>query len=319
MPMLQPNGALRVRCPPKFVPLWTNPRRYNGMRGGRGSAKSHQAAEFLVNRASYSHVRASCMREIQLSIKDSVKQLIEDKIHQNFGTDQNRFRITDKEIVCKETDSLFIFRGLQNHTAASIKSLEGFNYAWYEEAQTLSERSIELATPTFRRGAKQLFTWNPEDETDPVDKLFLPNVADNDPDFLLIEANYSDNPWFPEDLRRDMERDKKRDMDKYLHIWEGQYRRNSAARVFRNFTSFAFDTPEQAFFQHGADWGFSIDPTVLIRCFVGTVGPGGTAIYDPLGDTLFIDYEAYSLACEIDGRLMQKIIAAGYAARIVAR
>jgi phage terminase large subunit len=250
------------------------------------------------------------MREVQNSIKDSVKQLLEDKIVHHYGENQSLFRITDNEISCSFTDSLFVFKGLQNHTARTLKSLEGFNRAWYEEAQTLSQTSIEMATPTFRGGAKQLFTWNPEDPDDPVDELFLPNWADKDPDFLLIEANYDSNPWFPDDLRRDMERDKRRDNDKYLHVWKGAYRRNSEARVFNNYQQLDFITPEDAMFQHGADWGFSVDPTVLVRAFTGRLVETGMIaadglplkkpVYDPDGMCLFIDYEAYQVGCKIE-------------------
>ncbi len=281
---------------PKLLPLWT-PTRFNGIEGGRGSGKSHTVADIFVGAAVTSHVRAACMREIQNSIKDSSKQLLEDKINEHGVA--HKFKITDKEIVCPSTDSLFVFRGLQNHTAATIKSLEGFTHAWYEEAHTLSQTSIETATPTFRSNSVQFFTWNREDDDDPVDTFFREGMEDNDPDFQYIECNYPDNPYFPPELERDMLRDKRRNLDRYNHIWLGKARKNSEARVFRNVRSFAFETPVDAFFLHGADWGFSVDPTVLIRCFTGRV-VNGQAVYDPEGTTLFIDYEAYEVGCEID-------------------
>lgn len=218
-----------------------------------------------------------------MSIKDSVKRLIEDKISA-YGA-ASLFKITDTEIVGPH-ESLMVFRGLQNHTASSIKSLEGFNRGWFEEAQTLSQHSIDIATPTFRSpGTEMYFSWNRRFPTDPVDKLFRENA--DDPDFVCVEVNYWDNPWFPDDLRKDMERDRKRDHDKYDHVWAGGYERNSEARVFRNWKAEEFETPPDARFYFGADWGFAVDPTVLIRCFL-------------IGNKLYVDFEAYRVGCEID-------------------
>lgn len=298
------NGMIRVEYPPILRPVWHKHIRYKGIVGGRGSAKSHTAAARYVNLAANEHHRVACMREIQNSIKDSVKQLLEDKIRMYGLSDY--FKITDKEISCPSTDSLFTFRGLQNHTATSIKSLEGYTDAWYEEAQTLSQKSLDLATPTFRSDSEQLFTWNRTDPEDPVDSFFvngvnevMPDGSIGDPDFLLVVCNWEHNPWFPDELRRDMERDRRRDIDKYNHVWGGHYRVNSEARVFKNVRSFHFDTPSDAFFLHGADFGFSVDPTVLVRCFTGHMADGAP-VYDPEGKTLFIDFEAYEVGCEID-------------------
>lgn len=275
---------IRPNIPRAFVPLLETNCRYKGAKGGRGGAKSHWFAEFLVADCTRQHLRTACLREVQKSIKDSVKQTLEDKIDK-FGI-RHLFKITDREIVYPPTESLFVFRGLQNHTATSIKSLEGFNRALYEEAQALSKRSIELATPTFRTlGTQQLFAWNPENPTDPVEELFRDN--DGDPDFKCIEVNYSDNPWFPEDLRRDMLRDKARNPEKYNHVWLGGYRTNSEARVFRNWRVDVFDPPSGVKFYLGADWGFANDPTVLIVCYI-------------VGRTLYIWREVRQVGCQID-------------------
>ena len=282
-------STLDIPTPRAFMPLipaWEDRKgaRFIGARGGRGGAKSHFFGGLLVDDILSTHIRAACVREVQASIKDSVKQLIEDKIN-HFGV-RPSFKITEREIVFPETDSLVIFRGLQNHTAASIKSLEGFNRVWYEEGQSLSKRSIELAVPTFRvPGTQQWFSWDPDQDTDPVDTLFRENK--NDPDFVCVEVNYYDNPWLPDDLRKDMERDQRRDPDKHAHVWLGGYRRNSEAAVFRNLKIEPFETPTDAQFFLGGDWGFSIDPTALIRMFIK-------------GRTLFIDREVYQIGCEID-------------------
>lgn len=265
-----------------FQPLLA-PRTYKGAKGGRGSGKSHFFAELLVEQCVLDHTRAACLREVQLSIKDSVKQLIEDKIT-GLGL-SDLFRITEKEI-CGPNDSLFVFRGLQNHTAASIKSLEGFNRAFVEEAQTISQKSLDLLYPTFRDDGTELyFAWNPTHANDPVERFFRENEGDDD--FICVTANYRDNPWFPDKLHRDMLRDQARDPDKFSHIWLGQYQQISEARVFRNWTVRRFDTPPDVRFYFGADWGFAIDPTVLVRCWIS-------------GRTLYVDEEAWQVGCEID-------------------
>jgi phage terminase large subunit len=184
-----------------------------------------------------------------------------------------------------------IFRGLRTFksgtgTAGTIKSLEGFTRAFVEEAQTVSQRSLDLLIPTIRAPGSEIWAgWNPAKPSDPIDKFFADNA--NDPDFVHVKVNYTDNPWFPEELRRDMERDRLRDPEKYQHIWLGGYLRNSEASVFRNWKAESFETPEDAIFYHGADWGFSIDPTVLVRAFIRD-------------RTLFVDHEAYKVGCEID-------------------
>lgn len=290
------KGPLRVQTAAVFRPLLKK-RPYRGAKGGRGSGKSHFFGEDLVLDMVSEHTRAVCAREVQNSIKDSSKQLIEDKIAALGLT--RHFRITEREIICPRTDSLCIFRGLQNHTARSIKSLEGFNRFWADEAQSLSARSLELTIPTFRDNSAVMdFSWNPESPRDPVDKMFLENK--DDPDFVLVEANYYDNPWFPDKLRKDMERDKRRDPDKYAHVWLGHYKQLSEARVFRNWSIYEFETPARVRWYHGADWGFAVDPTVLTRCFVGKWVPGVGVVEDTKGDTLFIDREVVQVGCEID-------------------
>ena len=275
-------SILNPSIPRAFRPLLGS-QRYHGARGGRGSGKSHIMATKLVAECVAGHIRGACLREVQNSIKDSVKQLIEDKVTA-LGV-SHLFRSTEAEIR-GPNDSLLIFRGLQNHTVTSIKSLEGFNRAWVEEAQTISQKSLDIARPTFRApGSQMWFSWNPVSEADPIERFFNENAAD--PDFVLVTANWSDNPWFPAELRADMERDKLRDYDKYLHVWEGAYQRMGEAAVFRNWKTEEFTAPADAVFRFGADWGFSVDPTVLVRAYI-------------TGRTLYVDQEAYAVGCEID-------------------
>lgn len=273
--------SLHIPTPRVFLPL-LRPARYKGAFGGRGSGKSHFFAEYLMECTILGHTRAACLREVQNSIAESVKRLLEDKIaHHGLGP---LFHITDKEIT-GPNDSLFIFRGLQNHTASSIKSLEGFNVAWVEEAQTITKRSMDMLTPTIRApGSELLFSWNPHADDDPVDELLR---QDPPADAIVVRANYSDNPWFPPDLSADMERDRRREPDKFAHVWLGEYRRMSEAAVFRNWRVEAFETPTDARFYFGADWGYAVDPTVLVRCYFK-------------GRTLFVDQELYQVGLEID-------------------
>lgn len=209
---------MKIQFPDVFYPL-TSPARFKGAWGGRGSGKSHFFGGHLVLQALERNVRAVCLREVQMSIKDSVKQLIEDKIRE-YGH-QSDFRILDQEIR-GPNDSLFIFRGLKDMNAASIKSLEGFNVAWVEEAQTLTQKSLDLLIPTIREDDSELwFSWNPDNPTDPVD-VFLRKRKP--PNAQVVRANYEDNPFFPDVLRLDMERDKAEDYAKYAHVWLGEYR-----------------------------------------------------------------------------------------------
>ena len=280
------SSILEIPTPRVFLPL-LSPARYKGAWGGRGSGKSHFFAEALVEKCVLEPgTRAVCIRQNQKSLEQSVKRLIEDKISA-LGVG-HRFRVLDKEIKAPG-DGLIIFQGMQNHTADSIKSLEGYKVAWCEEAQSLSSYSLRLLRPTLRLPGSELwFSWNPESPDDPVDKLLRGSGAIPHPDAVVVEANWKDNPWFPEVLEDERKRDKTRGQDEYDHVWEGGYVTISEAVIFHNRVSVeAFDTPDDARFFHGADWGFSQDPTVLIRCFVQD-------------DILYVDREAFGYGVELD-------------------
>lgn len=275
--------ALRINTPRWGVPL-LEPARYRAAHGGRGSGKSHFFAEMMIEE----HIRnpnqsSVCVREIQKSLKQSVKKLLETKIEE-LGVG-HMFDVQETVIKSRHGSGMIIFQGMQNHTADSIKSLEGYDRAWVEEAQSLSETSLTLLRPTIRKPGSELwFTWNPRHSTDPVDVLLRGDKPPNDA--TVVQVNYEDNPWFPDVLREEMEYDRSRDIDKFNHVWMGGYLTNSEARVFRNWRVEEFDAPRGVTFRFGADWGFATDPTVLIRCFIE-------------GRTLYIDYEAYMVNCEI--------------------
>ncbi|WP_245256520.1 PBSX family phage terminase large subunit [Bartonella tamiae] len=157
---------LQFATPRVFKPL-LKPSRYKGAYGGRGSGKSHHFAEKTLAAALIAPMRIVCIREVQKSIRESVKRLLEDKIKQlGLGA---HFDILDQQIRGKN-GSLIIFQGMQDHTAESIKSLEGYDIAWVEEAQSLSARSLRLLRPTLRKeGSEIWFTWNPTNADDAVD------------------------------------------------------------------------------------------------------------------------------------------------------
>jgi phage terminase large subunit len=273
-----------------FLPL-RQPARYKGAKGGRGSGKSHFFADELVT-AGAEHpwnnggegLRAVCLREIQKDLRQSSKLLIEDKIRRR-GFGAPGWKVYDK-VISTPGDGLIIFQGMQNHTADSVKSLEGFKVAWCEEAQNFSERSLTLLRPTLRATGSEIWaSWNPLDADDPIETLLVKAPPAGS---LVVHANYNDNPWLSHELRAEMEYDRDHDPEKYAHVWLGAYRARSAAQVFRNWRIGQVDIPDGARPYYGADWGFSVDPSVLVRTWL-------------IGDrTLYIDREAYAVGCEID-------------------
>lgn len=275
------SNILAIDTAPVFLPL-LQPARYKGAHGGRGSAKSNFFADLWLEENVQAKYDFVCLRETLKSLEFSVKKLFESKItHFNAGA---YFEVQDRRILTKH-GGVTIFEGMQNHTSESIKSLDGFDRAFFEEAQNASEKSLTLLRPTIRKPGSELwFAWNPDKETDPIDKLLRgPELP---PGAIVVQANYMDNPWLPDELRAEMEYDRRRDPDKYAHVWLGEYQRNSEARVFRNWEIKEFDAPPDAIHRLGADWGFSIDPSVLVRCHI-------------VGQKLYVDYEAYQVGCEI--------------------
>jgi phage terminase large subunit len=292
--------TLQIQTPYAFLPL-LQPKRYKGLYGGRGSGKSHAFAELMIDKHLEPGQRSVCIREYQKSLDQSSKQLLEDKLKQ-FGLGrQDGFAVMDTEIRTPG-DGLIIFQGMQNHNADSIKSLEGYDRAWVEEGQSLSARSLELLTPTIRKDypdgtqAEIWVGWNPQDPNDPVDKLL--RGKHRHPDSIVIGTTYRDNPWFPNTLRKDMEWDRQTDPEKYARIWLGEYERHSEARVFRNFRVEAFDTPPNTIFNTGADWGFAVDPSTLVRTFTQTHNPATGAEWPR--KRLYIDYDISAVGVEID-------------------
>lgn len=289
---------LEILTPRWFLPF-IPPNRYKGVKGGRGSGKSHTVAEAQVERAIVDpNYRLVCIREIQKSLKFSSKALIESKIRQ-FGV-SHLFDITMNEIKRVDGEGIMIFQGMQDHTADSIKSLEGFDCAWVEEAQNLSYRSLQLLRPTIRKSGSEIwFTWNPDLESDAVDDFFNSAIANQAEGFVLAHVNYDQNPLLPEELLKEMEYDRKYNPATFGHVWLGEYNIKSDAQIFAG--KFIIDefTPESDWHgpYQGLDFGFAQDPTAAVRCWV----------YD---NELYIEYEAGKIGLELDETapfLMKKI------------
>lgn len=271
----------QVDLPEYAGDLW-QPFRHLAWHGGRGAAKSRSVASGLVLQAAERHERVLCGREVQKSIKDSVKRLLDDEIDR-LGL-ASVFDSTETEIR-GPNDSLFLFSGIKGN-ANGIKSIEGITTFWGEEAQAFSQASIDTVVPTIRApNSRLVWTWNPDLETDPIDVMFR-GEAGAPPRSIVREVQYTDNPWFPDVLREEMEFVRGRDIDKFNHIWLGHYRRNSEARVFKNWRVEAFESPANVEYRLGADFGFSIDPSCALRCWID-------------GTQIFVDHEAWGLQVEI--------------------
>jgi phage terminase large subunit len=258
-------SILQIPTARVFRPL-LEPARYKGAHGGRGSGKSHFFGELLIEEClSEKGTLAVCIREVQKTLAQSSKRLIETKIADlRVGSE---FRVFNDKI---ETpgDGIIIFQGMQDHTAESIKSLEGFRIADVEEAQTLSARSLMLLRPTIRTPGSQIwFRWNPRRKTDPVDQMLrgatLPTGA------IVVKANWSDNPWLPKVLdqeRLDCLRD---NPEQYDHIWEGGY----ATIVDGAYYAKALEEAKQK----GRIGRVSPDPLMTYRAVVDIGGTGAKA------------------------------------------
>lgn len=231
-----------------------------------------------------------CCRELQNSLRESVHKTIVDTIEfMSVEHDMNlhkRFKVTDRYIR-SHTGCEYIFAGLRNNYN-EIKSIKGINVAWIEEGEGISQESIEVLDPTIRTPDSEIWTsFNPETRRSPCNQYFVEKVDPNDS--IIVEMNYRDNPWFPEVLRKRMEWMKKTDYEKYLWIWEGQFKNYSEDVIFKDKIEIKeFDSPgENVQYFIGMDFGFSVDPTAIIQCFIDD-------------NVLYIDHEFYGHGVEIE-------------------
>ena len=206
---------MKIECAEKLLPLYETQKRFISIYGGRGSAKSWGVADFLLAKGAERTRRVLCAREVQNSIKDSVHKLLSDRT--TFYELDGFYRVTDDKIEGLNGTE-FIFKGLHRNPQ-DIKSTEGIDICWVEEAHSVSRASLDVLVPTIRNeGSQIIFTFNPIYEEDPVFADYV--LAERD-DVLKIQMNYTDNPWFPDVLRQQLEHDRKHFPNKYLHVWKG--------------------------------------------------------------------------------------------------
>lgn len=218
---------MNVQFPAKLEPLF-QPMRHKVAHGGRGSAKSWGFARALLILAAQKPLRVLCAREVQKSIKDSVHRLLNDQI-QAMGLG-GHYEVFETEIRGKN-GSLFLFAGLAQHTVESIKSFEGVDIVWVEEAQVVTKRSWDVLTPTIRKDDSEVWiTLNPDMETDETYVRFVSSPPANS---FVVQMNWRDNPWFPSVLETEREDTLRRDPENYKNIWEGEPRRVSLGAVYR--------------------------------------------------------------------------------------
>ena len=256
---------LQIQTPRWLLPL-LKPKRFKGAKGGRSGGKSHEFGGMLIeDHISNPNLQSVCVREVQKSIKFSVKKLLEEKIA--FYNVSHLFDITEYEISDKRGTGIIIFQGLQDHTADSIKSLEGFDRCWIEEAQSISQSSLDKLVPTIRKKGSEIWaTWNPEQENNAIEQLFR-DYADN---AVLVHVNYTDNPHCPDESKDLAEALKKKDYEKYQHIWLGGYNTISDALIFKGYYSSQDFTPDNSWNgpYQGVDFGFSQDPTTAVQLYI---------------------------------------------------
>ena len=220
---------LKLTLPIKLAPLY-EPKRYKVMHGGRGGGKSHGVAQVLLDMAARKPLRILCAREIQKSMRDSVHRLLKDYIIRLGLT--AFFEVLDTEIR-GVNGSLFLFSGLQSHTVDSIKSFEGVDIVWVEEAHGVSKKSWDVLIPTIRKEGSEIWlTLNPDMDTDDTYVRFIAAPSD---DTWVCEINWRDNPWFPEVLNEERKKAKRSSTaEDYEHIWEGKPRRVAEGAIYRH-------------------------------------------------------------------------------------
>lgn len=298
-----------VSPPEAYIPLWTGRTadipviEHYAFYGGRGGAKSHSIGEAISALSCQRTERVVCGRQFQTSIKDSVKELLEQKIH---GLNMSvYFKVTEREIVNLATGSRMSFIGMDRNPE-SAKSLEGATIFWGEEAQTFTKRSVELIIPTIRApGSRMVWSWNPRDLKDEVDAMFrgpvLPEAS------YIKEVSWRDNPYFfrtrmPSEYRRSMKANPKR----HTHIWEGGYDENPDAAIFDSWSvGRPAYIPEKCRPRFGLDFGFGSDPNALVKVYI--IEPQDLG-YDPETHLGFIYVAQESVGYKVPNNMLPALI-----------
>ena len=253
-----------IEIPIEFKRLFDHDWREAAIYGGRYSLKSHTVARYLLIRARQDKTRVGCFREFQNSIAESSHQLLSDLIKEY---EMDDFKVTDKEIINTVTGSEFIFKGLHRNEQ-NIKSTEGIDIAWVEEAQTVSQKSIEILTPTIRKeGAQIIYTYNRLEEEDPVHKRL---VLEGRPNTLVIEVNYfiaEEYGFLPEAIKLEIEDDKTHRPELYKHKWLGAPEMLSEERIYKGWNIIEEIPPEARLERHGVDFGYYPDPAAIVDVY----------------------------------------------------
>lgn len=269
--------TIAVQLPDKLRPVFEGPARYRGAYGGRGSAKSRSFAAMLLVDGLSEPGPILCARELQVSLKESVHAelcgLVDDLGLQDYYEYGREFLRTRPGYFPGGAFTEFVYSGLR-YNSQGIKSKSRFRRCWVEEAEYVSEQSWKDLVPTIRLPGSEIWlTWNPEVKGSATDKRFIESPP---ADARIVELNWRDNPWFPAVLDQERRNDLRRDPDAYHHVWEGKYATRSDAQVMHGKWGVAefepntdpkrgpvWDGPYD-----GADWGFAVDPTVRVRCWI---------------------------------------------------
>jgi phage terminase large subunit len=312
------------------------PSRYKVLYGGRGGAKSWGVARALLIKGAQAPIRVLCAREFQTSIKDSVHKLLCDQI-EALGL-LGFYEITQASIRAKNGTE-FSFVGLKNNVA-NVKSYEGVDVCWVEEAQTTSRMSWNVLIPTIRKEGSEIWiTFNPELETDETYQRFVLNPPEN---CIVQKVNWSDNPWFPETLKLEKDALKHRDPQAYNVVWEGLCRQTVDGAIFAKemqmaeldgrITKVNYDPtkPVHAIFDLGwsdatAIWflQFIGMETRLIRYIEGNQQTMSDYLakmqtFGYMYDTLWLPHDAENKTLAANGRSIEEIVrAAGYKTKII--
>jgi phage terminase large subunit len=267
------------------------PSDYKVMHGGRGGLKSWGFARVAVLLASMPNpLRIACAREYQTSIEESVHQTI---CRQISALNLDQYFDVGKYAINSWSGSKFFFAGIRTDPAR-FKSTEGIDILYIEEGEKVTEDSWEKVSPTIRKAGSEIWcAFNPDLPTDATSKRFIGAERILEPYARVVQTNWRDNPWLSDRTIRDKDYLARVDPDAYHHVWEGGFRRNSAAQVLKGkYSVEAFEAPTDGSWSgphYGVDWGFSVDPTAMVRMWV-----------DTKARKMYVDYEAYGVGVELD-------------------
>jgi len=279
--------TVQVNLAPKVVANFALPARHRVFKGGRGSGKTRGLAKMS---AVYIYKMAQEGREgVWLCSREHLNSLEESSLEEVKAAIQSEpflndyFEIGEKYIRTKNRRISYAFAGLR-HNLDSIKSKARILGNWTDEGEGVSASAWAKLIPTIREeGSENWISYNPETEFSATHQRFIVNQPDN---CVITEMNWRDNPWFPDVLNEERLADQKYRPETYDHVWEGEFLNLTEAQVFRNWKVKEFEAPPDAHHRFGVDWGYAVDPTVMVRCHI-------------IGRQLYVDYEAYEVGCEI--------------------